>query len=91
MAISCEAEIVNELGLHARAAALFVRLAEQFSAEITVSKGGVSVTATSIMGLLMLAASKGSRITIGATGKEARPAIDALAALVAAGFDEGTG
>ena len=88
MDASCSAEIVNERGLHARAAAQFVKLAEQFTAEITVTRNDTSVPATSIMGLLMLAAAKGCTIELRATGRDAQRAVDALAALVAAGFDE---
>jgi len=80
--------IVNERGLHARAAAKFVQLAERFDAAIVVSKDGSEVPGTSIMGLLMLAAAKGSTIELRASGGAAQEAIDALAALVAAGFDE---
>jgi len=80
--------IVNERGLHARAAAKFVQLAERFDAAIVVSKDGSEVPGTSIMGLLMLAAAMGSTIELRASGAEAQGAIDALTALVAAGFDE---
>jgi phosphocarrier protein len=83
-----QTEIVNERGLHARAAASFVKLAEQFNAEIIVSKDGQDVPGTSIMGLLMLAAAKGSNIELRADGPEAVAAVDALAELVAAGFNE---
>ena len=80
--------IVNERGLHARAAAKFVKLAGQFSAETTVSFQGVVVSALSIMGLLMLAAGPGSTIEIRASGSDAEQAVAALAALVADGFGE---
>lgn len=80
--------IVNQRGLHARAAARFVREAEQFDAEVEVSNGDTTVTGTSIMGLMMLAASPGSRIRLNASGREAESAIEALRLLVAAGFDE---
>jgi phosphocarrier protein len=79
--------IVNERGLHARAAAKFVKLAEQFDAEIIVSKDDTDVPGTSIMGLLMLAAAKGCRIDLRASGREAETAVAELAELVAAGFD----
>ena len=78
----------NERGLHARAAARFVRLAEQFDAEVTVRKGDQVVPGRSIMGLMMLAAATGSALELIATGKEAGSAITALAALVDNGFDE---
>lgn len=80
--------IVNERGLHARAAAKFVKLAERFDAEITVAKDGVDVPGTSIMGLLMLAAAKGCEIEVRARGREADLAINGLVRLVAAGFNE---
>ena len=80
--------IVNERGLHARAAAKFVKLAEQFDADIAVIKDDVEVPGTSIMGLLMLAAAKGCEIELRASGREAQAAITGLAKLVAAGFDE---
>ncbi len=81
--------IVNERGLHARAAAKFVRLAEQFAAEIIVTKDDIDVPGTSIMGLLLLAAAKGCEIELRGTGCEAEAAVAALAKLVAGGFDEG--
>ena len=80
--------IINKRGLHARASAKFVKLAATFDAEVKVSKDGQSVDARSIMGLMMLAAGQGSSIDIQADGAEARAAIEALAALVAARFDE---
>lgn len=83
-----EVMIVNERGLHARAAAKFVKLADSFDAAVTVTKDGTEVCGTSIMGLMMLAAAEGCVITISAEGRDARPALDALAALVAAKFDE---
>ena len=83
-----EVEIVNKKGLHARASAKFVQTAEQFDAEITVSRGHESVGGTSIMGLMMLAAAPGTTITISATGNEAQEAVDALAALVSSRFGE---
>ena len=82
------ATIINQKGLHARAAARFVKLAAQFDAAVTVTKKDSTVSGVSIMGLMMLAASPGCQIEIRATGREAERAADALAALVAAGFDE---
>ncbi len=82
-------EIVNSRGLHARAAARFVRLAEEFDAAITVEKDGASVSGTSIMGLMMFAAAPGSHIAISASGREAGAALEALVARVAAGCGEG--
>lgn len=83
-----ELEILNSRGLHARASAKFVKCAEQFDAEVTVSRDGNSVPGTSIMGLMMLAAQMGSTILVEARGPDARPAIDALAQLVADRFGE---
>ncbi len=83
-----ELTIANAKGLHARAAAKFVRCAEQFNADVTVTRDGQSVPGTSIMGLLMLAASCGSTILVEAVGSEAEPALEALDALVASKFGE---
>ncbi len=85
----CQAiTICNKRGLHARASARLVRTAERFDAQISVEKGGTIVGATSIMGLMMLGAAKGSTILVRASGKEAREALDAIVELVNAGFDE---
>ena len=81
-------EIRNRRGLHARASARFVTLASSLPAVVQVEKDGASVVGTSIMGLMMLAAGPGSAIDIQAEGSEAKAAVDALAALVAARFDE---
>jgi phosphocarrier protein HPr len=81
--------ICNKRGLHARAAARFVKLAWQFDAEVTVRKNGTTVSGRSIMGLMMLAAGPGTAIELAATGREAERAVAALADLVAGGFDEG--
>ncbi len=83
-----ELKIMNQRGLHARASAKFVRCVEQFDAEITVSKDGMSVGGCSIMGLMMLAASMGCSISVGAKGLEATQALDALTELVAERFGE---
>ena len=80
--------IVNTLGLHARAAVKFAKLAGAFDADVTVRKDGVDVPGDSILGLMMLAAGPGSEIELAASGPEARRAIDALAALVANKFEE---
>ena len=80
--------VVNRRGLHARAAVKFVNMAEQFVADIEVARDNMVVCGTSIMGLMMLAAPEGSELEIRASGREAGPALDALAALVAGGFDE---
>jgi len=80
--------IVNQRGLHARASAKFVKCAEGFDATITVSKDGQSVPGTSIMGLMMLAASIGSSVQVEASGPQAEQAMAALSDLIAAKFDE---
>ncbi len=83
-----ELAIVNQRGLHARASAKFVKCAESFTAEIMVSRDGMSVPATSIMGLMMLGAAMGTTIQVEARGPDAEAALEALARLVAARFDE---
>ena len=83
-----EVEIVNKKGLHARASAKFVQMAEQFASAITVSRGSETVGGTSIMGLMMLAAGPGTKVTIAADGPDAVAAIEALAALVSSRFGE---
>ena len=80
--------IVNRLGLHARAAAKLVTLAARFESDIRVRANGREVSGKSIMGVLMLAAAQGTRITLIADGGDAAEALDALAALVANRFDE---
>jgi phosphocarrier protein len=80
--------IVNGRGLHARAAAKFVKLAGAFEAEVTVAKKDTEVSGSSIMGLMMLAAAPGSELELKASGPAAEEVVTALAALVANGFDE---
>lgn len=80
--------IANQRGLHARAAALFVKTAGTFDAEITVAKDGTEVSGLSIMGLMMLAASRGSEIEVTAGGPQAAQAVDVLSRLVSAKFEE---
>jgi phosphocarrier protein len=80
--------IVNEKGLHARASAKFVEVVERHAAEAVVAKDGMSVSGDSIMGLLMLAASRGSSIEVRTSGDEADKLADALEALVANRFGE---
>ncbi|MBW7851573.1 MAG: HPr family phosphocarrier protein [Rhodospirillales bacterium] len=80
--------ITNRRGLHARAAAKFVKLAGQFDAEVVVAKKGIEVSGLSIMGLMMLAAGPGCSIEVRAAGAEAALAIAALANLVDSKFDE---
>ena len=85
---SCAVSIVNDLGLHARAAAKFVHTAGRFAARIRVAHAGREMDGKSIMGLLLLAAARGSSITISADGPDESDAIAALCALVERGFDE---
>ena len=80
--------IVNRLGLHARPAAHFVRLASRFAAEIYVSRDSVEVNGKSIMGVMMLAAEQGARLEIRAEGEDATRAVAELVSLVERGFDE---
>lgn len=80
--------ICNERGLHARSSAKFVKCVGEFDAEVTVSRDGMAVNGTSIMGLLMLGAAKGCKIHISAKGADAQAAITALTTLVEAGFGE---
>jgi phosphocarrier protein HPr len=86
--IEREAEICNPLGLHARAAARFVRLASQFQARVKVERGGRVMDGKSILGMLLLAASKGTRLRLLVDGEDEVAAADALATLVASGFGE---
>ena len=81
-------EIRNQRGLHARASAKFVTLANRYQATITVSKDGAEVIGTSIMGLLMLAAARGDRIEVRAEGGDAVAALQAIADLVSGRFGE---
>lgn len=82
-------QIVNVKGLHARASAKFVDTVEQFDAAAMVEKDGIRVSGDSIMGLLMLAASRGSEITVATSGAQAEQLADALQALIADYFGEG--
>ena len=86
--ITREVGIVNRRGLHARAAAKLVTLAERFSASVDVARDGQSVSARSIMGLMMLGAGQGSSVLLSADGFDAKEALDAIAALIEAGFHE---
>ena len=83
-----ELPIINKRGLHARASAKFVQMAEKFNAELTVTRAGESVGGTSIMGLMMLSAGIGTTISVSATGPEAQAALDAITALVGSKFGE---
>jgi phosphocarrier protein HPr len=86
--LSRELAIINQRGLHARASAKFVKCAEGFDANISVSRDGQTVPGTSIMGLMMLAASMGTSITVEASGPQAADAMTALEKLLATKFDE---
>lgn len=86
--VSKSVTICNRKGLHARASAKFVKCAEEYEAEVRVTRDGQSVGGTSIMGLMMLAAGPGTSILIEAEGADAEAALAALAALVEAGFGE---
>lgn len=86
--VSRTASVVNPLGLHARAAARFVRLAGSFRSQITVTRGGRTTDGKSILGLLLLAAATGAVLTISATGPDEEQAAEALCTLVTRGFEE---
>ncbi len=86
--VRAEVTIVNQLGLHARAAARFVETACRFSADVLVSNGDETVSGKSILGLMMLAAAQGTPLALTATGPDADEAIDALASLIAERFYE---
>lgn len=88
MALRRSVRIVNARGLHARAAAKLVAVAERFSACVNVSRDGESVPACSIMGLMMLGAGVGSEVTVEADGWDAKEALEAVAGLIEAGFHE---
>jgi phosphocarrier protein len=83
-----EVEIRNRLGLHARAAARFVRTAGRFRSRVTLSRDGRSMDGKSILGILLLAASRGTRLSIVAEGEDEAAAVEALGALVESGFGE---
>ena len=87
-AVSRTVRITNRRGLHARASAKFVTMAAAQPIEVSVEKDGSRVTGTSIMGLMMLGAGKGSTITVEAEGWDAREALDGVAGLIEAGFHE---
>jgi len=84
-----EVEIVNNLGLHARASAKLTQLAARYACEVSLSRNGRKVNAKSIMGVMMLAANKGSKVVLETDGDDEVIAIDALAALIADKFGEG--
>lgn len=82
--------IVNQLGMHARAAAKFVHLAARYESHVVVGRDGREMDGKSIMGLLLLAAARGTLITVSADGPDERVALDALCDLVMSGFGEDT-
>jgi phosphocarrier protein HPr len=86
--VSGDVVVVNQLGMHARAAAKFVHLATRYHAHVRVSRDAREIDGKSIMGILLLAAARGTTITISADGSDERDAIKALIALVASGFGE---
>ena len=86
--IEKELTVVNRLGLHARPAAMFVRVASRHRAEIWVAKEGEEVNGKSIMGLMMLAAGQGSKLRIRCDGPDADKAMEELEQLIKAGFNE---
>ena len=87
-AVTREIPIINKRGLHARASAKFVKMVEDFDAEVTVTRGSETVGGTSIMGLMMLSAAPGTTIIVSATGPQAEAAVAALADLVGNKFNE---
>ena len=84
-----EIEISNKLGLHARASAKLTQLAGSFDSEIWIEKGARRINAKSIMGVMMLAAGKGSLIAVETVGSDEQPALEALLKLIAEKFGEG--
>lgn len=88
MPLSRDVEIINKLGLHARAAAKFVKLASSFVSQIEIERKERRVNGKSIMGVMMLAAGKGSQITIYAEGDDAEESLDQLEQLINNRFDE---
>jgi len=86
--LRAEATIVNKLGLHARPSAKITQLASKFAAEVWLSKGARRINAKSIMGVMMLAAARGSTLVIEADGPDEEAAVEELGALIASGFGE---
>ncbi len=83
-----DVEIVNKLGLHARPSARLTQLASSFKSDVFMSRNGRRVNAKSIMGVMMLAAAKGSTVTLETDGDDEKEAIDALTGLISSGFGE---
>lgn len=86
--IAAELEIVNRLGLHARAAAKLVHTANRFQSEIRVKRDGEEVDAKSILGILLLAAAQGTHILVSCDGPDEADALEAISGLIAARFEE---
>jgi len=86
--VSQDVEIINRLGLHARAAAQLVKLTTQFQSKVFIKKGGQSANAKTIMDVLMLAGTQGTQITVEATGEDEQEALEATVGLIAARFPE---
>ena len=86
--VTRQVTVVNALGLHARAAARFVKVASRFRSQVRVTRGPHTMDGKSILGLLLLAASRGSELTIAAEGPDEADAVEALGALVERGFEE---
>ena len=84
-----EVEIINKLGLHARASAKLTQLAARFQSDVHMARNGRKVNAKSIMGVMMLAAGKGSKVTLEVSGTDEQEAMDALCALIGDYFGEG--
>jgi phosphocarrier protein len=89
VAQQAEVEIVNKLGLHARASAKLTQTASKYAAEVWLTRNGRRVNAKSIMGVMMLAAGKGSKVAIETSGEDEQAALDAIVALIADKFGEG--
>ncbi|MEJ2213523.1 MAG: HPr family phosphocarrier protein [Gammaproteobacteria bacterium] len=87
--VNKEIEIINKLGLHARAAAKLVSLASKFSSEVQLRKNNQEVNAKSIMGVMMLAASQGTRLELSVSGEDEQEALDAIIELINDRFGEG--
>lgn len=83
-----EVRISNRLGLHARAAARFVQTANRFRSKVTLSRDGRTMDGKSILGILLLAAAKGTQLVVAAEGEDEQAAVEALAALIGGGFGE---
>jgi phosphocarrier protein HPr len=84
-----EVEIVNKLGLHARASAKLTQLAGKYQSEVSLSRNGRKINAKSIMGVMMLAAGKGAKVTLEIDGPDEADAMDAIVALINGYFGEG--